>query len=128
MGDGISAAWVIGVGGVVTAVVSPLFSYLLARRASSGRVSTSDAVLLWGEAQKIRDFLNAELSELREEMNEARKEIMSLTRAVGEREASIAALKARLDERSDILSQLKEVSRLLATVASPPGYNSPGEG
>lgn len=55
----------IGVLGLLGAVVTGGFGYLIARRNTSGRVNTTDAAKLWDESNAMRQELRDEVVALR---------------------------------------------------------------
>lgn len=96
--------WAVALG-VFGVFVSPLLAFWAARRTSSGKIATSDATDLWNESQKIREFLNQQVTELRAELDqvkeEARSEIARLESLVQEKESEITQLRALLNRKDD---------------------------
>jgi len=60
--------------GLLGTLVTQLGIWLIARRAKSGRIDTSEAATLWAESQAIRTELREELAELRRENENLRRE------------------------------------------------------
>lgn len=89
----------ISVAVAVSGVLSALAGHWVARRASSGRVATSDAAVLWAQAQDMRAMLLAEKDKAEEQrdrlieaytqqtfpvLTEVNTAVMSLSAAVAE--------------------------------------------
>jgi predicted RNase H-like nuclease (RuvC/YqgF family) len=55
---------------IVIAAIAPLGAYLLAAHRMSGRVDTSTASELWGEARSIRDDYNVQLKRANERVRD----------------------------------------------------------
>lgn len=61
----------IAVIGFVTAIVTGLVSWAVAKRRNSGNIATSDAASLWTESTQMRKDLRSEVESLRTELREA---------------------------------------------------------
>lgn len=87
------------IGGLLASVIS----WLIAKRQTSGSISTSDASTLWSSAEQIRKELKQEVIERREENKELREENDKL--------------KNKLDDLQDRLSVAEsEIRRLQVLV------------
>lgn len=71
---------------LLTALAAAGATYLVAVRKTSGRVDTTEAAILWKEAEAMRQELRTEVIDLREQLKEARSEISILRDRVGELE------------------------------------------
>lgn len=111
MGD-LSLAWSMAIG-LIGILGAPLLAFWAARRTSSGRIATSDATDLWNESQKIRDFLNHQVTGLRAELTkvteEARSEIVRLEGLLVEKEIEIVKLSMMIVERDARVSRLERL-------------------
>lgn len=86
----------VGIGGVLVALVGPLATYLIAARKLSGKIDSSDATELWQESRSIRDWSKAQI-----EMLTAR------IAAVEQQNATLASANA------DLVGQIRDLSQLL---------------
>ncbi len=91
---------------IVGVVVTPLLSYLVSRRKSSGRINTTEAATLWEEAEKMREAYREEAIQLRTEAAGLRAEVAALRGEVSALTASIAEL------RSEAAATTVELARL----------------
>lgn len=81
----------LGIAAVLAAILGAVVTYLVARRAASGKIATSEATTLWGAAEQMRQELRAEVLALRAEVLALRAEAV-LTRT------QVARLERRLVE------------------------------
>lgn len=96
-------------------VVSGLVTYFIARRNTSGNISTSDAASLWKESNALRqeyrdraELLEKRLTEVNDKLQAVMEELGTLRSSSANQEAKIAALQK-------IISELQEENkRLLA--------------
>lgn len=65
-------------GGVAGSLAIGMATYLVARRQTSGRVETTDAVALWKSAEEIRGELRDDVVHLREDVHRLRGEAIIL--------------------------------------------------
>lgn len=109
MGD-VGGIWGIAVG-LIGVVVAPVLAFWAARRTSSGKIATSDATDLWNEGQKIRDFLNKQVSDLRQDLDrvkaESAAEIDRLELALLEKDKEIIRLETIIVERNARIERLE---------------------
>lgn len=108
--EDVGGVWSIGAG-LVGVVVAPLLAFWAARRTSSGRIATSDATDLWNEGQKIRDFLNSQVTSLRADLDrvkqESAAEISRLEALLREKDLEIVKLETILKERDARIFRLE---------------------
>lgn len=115
--EDVGGIWGIAVG-LAGVIVAPMLAFWAARRTSSGKIATSDATDLWNEGQKIRDFLNKQVADLRADLDKAKtesgaeisrlesmlmekeREIIRLATILGERDARIARLEQLVSQRT----------------------------
>lgn len=102
-------------------VVSGLVTYFIARRNSSGSISTSDAASLWKESNDLRQEYRerAELLEKRlEEVNERLQAVMEELSAL---KANSSTMEAKIESLKKIILELQEENkRLLAQKGQQP--------
>jgi chromosome segregation ATPase len=94
------------VGPLLGAFLGPIFTYLVAARRFSGRISNSDAASLWEESGKLR-------AEYKEEMNELRLITTRLRERVEDLEDKNESLYMENGELRKEVSRLKQENRLL---------------
>ena len=91
---------------MVGSLVGGASTYLLRRRSASGRVGTSEATVLWAQAQEMRAMLLAEKVQAeaqRDRLIESTAQLLPMLKAINEtlRQTSmtLATVLDRLDER-----------------------------
>lgn len=90
-----AAVW--SAGGVVAAgLVAAVGAYLVARRTTSGSITTSDALTLWKAAEQIRQELRDEVVARREEARTLREENARLLIRIADLEAEVDDLKGQV--------------------------------
>lgn len=128
MNIGTLAAY-IAVAAAVSGGLSALFGHWVSRRAASGRVATSDAAVLWAQAQDMRTMLLAEKNkaeEQRDRLIEAYTQQMFPV--LTEVNAAVLNLTAAVTEdirlAHEILAQVKGGERALPAVVPGDGAGS----
>jgi len=104
---------------IVGVVATPLLSYLVSRRKSSGRIDTSEAQSLWDEAAAQREAYREEATQLREEAKALRAEVAALRAEVLELTSSLAQLRSEAAATTAELARLAvERAAMVAEIAS----------
>lgn len=87
----VESPWLVA---VIGAFVLPLVTYLVAARRFSGRIESSEAADLWEESRSIRDWSQAHIKELREEIDTLRANHSECETHLAEATKRISALEA----------------------------------
>ena|SRR5690348_4274279 len=87
------APWLIAVLGLLGTALTVLGTIAVSRRQRSGRISTTEAAVLWEESSSIRQELRQELADERKARQVLEKEVALLRERTGEQEAEIKALR-----------------------------------
>lgn len=92
-----------GVAAFILASVGGLATYLVSRRSASGRISTSEAAVLWEQAQKMRAELEAQrdkAAEQRDRLIESQaSQVLPVLQLVIDSLRQITESLARLEKR-----------------------------
>ena len=96
------------VGGILTAAITGLVAYLVARRTTSGTVKTSSAETLWAEADKLRQTYREESEKNRKESEHLRNEVAGLRDEVQKLREEGAAQRAEAEAQRLESQKLRE--------------------
>jgi uncharacterized phage infection (PIP) family protein YhgE len=96
-------------------VVSGLVTYFVARRNSSGNISTSDAASLWKESNDLRQEYRDRAELLEKRLTEVNDKLQSVMEELGTLKANSATMEAKIESLKKIIAELQdENKRLLA--------------
>lgn len=95
-------------------IVSSLASYFIARRSTSGSISTSDAKSLWDESNKLRQEYRDRAESLEKQLEEVNTRLQNVLDELAKLRASSAIQIDKIDELQKIIEGLRsENQRLL---------------
>lgn len=98
--------------GVLT---SGLVTYLVARRNSSGNISTSDAASLWKESNDLRKEYRDRAELLEKRLEEVNTKLQAVMEELGTLKANSATMEAKIESLKRVITELQdENKRLLA--------------
>lgn len=80
------------------ATIAGIVTFITTRRTSKGTVQTSEASDLWKEANEIRQWLTAEVSALRAEVEVLRRNKVENEALIRQKETRILILESKLRE------------------------------
>lgn len=103
----------IAVASVLVALVSGIVTWLVSRRAKSGKIDTSEAVTLWDEGTVMRRELRDEVESLRKQLAESGAQLAEAVKAIGD-----LNLEIRHSRSETAASRLETASSRLETAAS----------
>lgn len=96
-------------------VVSGIVTYLIARRTSSGNISTSDAASLWKESNALRQEYRDRAEQLEEQLKAVNAKLQSVMDELGKLRLNSATMIEKIAELKSIIADLREENkRLLA--------------
>lgn len=96
-------------------VVSGVVSYLIARRNSSGSISTSDAKSLWDESNALRKEYRERAEALEKQLEEVNTRLQAVMDELTHLRANSGVMIEKIAELKEIIQQLRdENARLLA--------------
>lgn len=95
-------------------LVGGLINYLIAKRNTSGSISTSDAKSLWDESNKLRKEYRDRAESLEEQLEQVNARLQSVLDELAKLRASSAIQIDKIDELQKIIEGLRsENQRLL---------------
>lgn len=104
---------ILGAIGFVTATVTGLVSWAVARRRSSGTIATSDAASLWTESTQMRQDLRREVEGLRRELRETVDKLdAAIAQLVIANEAAAAAREETRIARDETAALREEIKNI----------------
>lgn len=96
-------------------VVSGLVTYFIARRNSSGSISTSDAASLWKESNDLRQEYRERAELLETRLTEVNDKLQAVMEELGTLKANSTTMEAKIESLKKVISELQEENkRLLA--------------
>lgn len=96
-------------------VVSGLVTYFIARRNTSGNISTSDAASLWEESNNLRKEYRDRAELLEKRLTEVNDKLQAVMEELGNLKANSATMEAKIESLKKIIAELQEENkRLLA--------------
>lgn len=96
-------------------VVSGLVTYAIARRNSSGSISTSDAASLWKESNDLRQEYRERAELLETRLQEVNSKLQSVMTELSALKANSKNMEAKIESLKAIIAELQEENkRLLA--------------
>ena len=108
-------AWVTPVLVFAGVVVSGLVTYFIARRNSSGNISTSDAASLWKESNALRQEYRDRAELLEKRLTEVNEKLQAVMEELSTLKANSATMEAKIESLKRIIAELQdENKRLLA--------------
>lgn len=107
--------WVAPVLVLVGIAVSSAVTWLIARRTTSGSISTSDAASLWAESNALRKEYRERAETLERQLEEVNTKLQTMTEELGKLRGNSDIMVKKIEELKIIISELKaENERLLA--------------
>lgn len=96
-------------------VVSGVVTYLIARRTSSGNISTSDAASLWKESNALRQEYRERAEQLEKRLTEVNDRLEAVMEELNTLRSSSAGMEAKIESLKKVIAELQEENkRLLA--------------
>lgn len=107
--------WVAPVLVLVGIFVSSTVTWLIARRNTSGSISTSDAASLWAESNALRKEYRDRAEALEKQLREVNTKLETMTEELTKLRGNSEIMVAKIEELKQIIAELKaENERLLA--------------
>lgn len=96
-------------------VVSGLVTYFIARRNTSGNISTSDAASLWKESNDLRQEYRDRAELLEKQLTEVNDKLQAVMEELGTLKANSSSMESKIESLKAIIAELQEENkRLLA--------------
>ncbi len=113
--EGLATPLLVFAGVVVTATVSGVVTYFVARRSTSGNVTTSAAAELWAESNKLRAEYKERAEKLEARLEEVNDQLSKVMSQLSELKTSSVMQDGKIAELQRIIKELREENqRLLA--------------
>lgn len=107
-------AWVAPVLVLVGICISSVVTWLIARRSTSGSISTSDAASLWAESNALRKEYRDRAEQLEAQLQEVNDKLQTMTDELSKLRANSDVMVTKIEELKQIISELRtENARLL---------------
>lgn len=102
-------------------IVSGLVTYFIARRNSSGNISTSDAASLWKESNALRQEYRERAESLEEQLEAVNEKLQAVMEELSMLKANSSSMEAKIESLKKIIADLQEENkRLLAQKGQQP--------
>lgn len=96
-------------------VVSGIVTYFIARRNTSGNISTSDAASLWQESNTLRKEYRERAENLEKQLEAVNTKLQSVMDELGKLRLNSATMIEKINELKEVIESLREENkRLLA--------------
>jgi peptidoglycan hydrolase CwlO-like protein len=108
-------AWLSSVLVLVGIAVSSFVTWAIAKRSTSGSISTSDAASLWAESNALRKEYRDRAETLEKQLEEVNSKLQTMTDELTKLRGSSTIMVKKIEELKVIIAELKaENERLLA--------------
>lgn len=94
-------------------IVSGIVTYFVARRNTSGNISTSDAASLWAESNKLRQEYRERAESLEKQLEAVNTKLQSVMDELGNLRINSANMIEKIAELKGIINQLRDENRRL---------------
>lgn len=107
--------WITPVAVFLGVLASSAVTYLIAKRNTSGSISTSDAASLWKESNDLRQEYRKRAEDLEKQLTEVNAKLQSVMDELGKLRMNSATMIEKIAELKATINQLREENkRLLA--------------
>lgn len=94
-------------------IVSGVVTYFVAKRNTSGSISTSDAASLWAESNKLRQEYRERAESLEKQLEAVNTKLQSVMDELGNLRINSANMIEKIAELKAIINQLRDENRRL---------------
>ena len=105
--------WFPGILAILTAAISGLVAYQIAKRQHSGRIETSAAADLWNESRSIREVLKQQVSELTKDLEQSHVERLQFKTELEQLKLSLVEAQGQNRQLAAQLTQVREENEML---------------
>lgn len=99
---------------LVGVATSSFVTWLIAKRSTSGSISTSDAASLWAESNKLRKEYRDRAETLEKQLEEVNDKLQAMTEELTKLRVNSDVMVEKIEELKQIISELRtENKRLL---------------
>lgn len=107
--------WITPITVLIGVVVSSTITYFIARRTTSGSISTSDAASLWAESNRLRQEYRERAESLEQQLEQVNTKLQSVMDELSKLRINSATMIEKIAELKSIIAGLREENkRLLA--------------
>lgn len=107
--------WITPIAVFLGVIVSSVVTYFVAKRNTSGSISTSDAASLWKESNELRQEYRQRAEDLERQLSEVNNKLQSVMDELGKLRINSSTMIEKITELKGIISGLREENkRLLA--------------
>lgn len=100
---------------IITSAITGAVTYLIAKRGTSGSISTSDAASLWKESNDLRQEYRKRAEDLEQQLRDVNTKLQEVMDELGKVRANSETLIDKITELKGIIADLREENtRLLA--------------
>lgn len=97
-------------------VVGGLVTYFVARRNTSGNVSTSDAASLWKESNQLRSEYKERAEKLEARLEEVNNQLSEVMKQLTDMKGNNMVMESQIKELQRIISELREENQRLLSL------------
>lgn len=105
--------WFPGILAILTAAISGLVAYQIAKRQHSGRIETSAAADLWAESRSIREILKQQVSELTKDLEQSHVERLKFKTELEQLKLSLVEAQGQNRQLAAQLTQVRGENEML---------------
>lgn len=108
--------WITPVAVLLGVCASSTVTWFIAKRSTSGSISTSDAASLWEESNNLRQEYRQRATDLEKQLKEVNDKLQSVMDELGKLRGDNSALLEKIAELKGILSALREENKRLLSL------------
>lgn len=108
--------WIAPVLVLVGIIISSVATWLIARRSTSGNISTSDAASLWAESNSLRAEYKDRAEKLEQRLEEVNIQLQTVMAELSKIKSNSSTMIKKIDELKRIISKLRAENKRLLTL------------
>lgn len=109
-------AWITPVAVFLGVIVSSAVTYLIAKRNTSGSISTSDAASLWKESNALRQEYRQRAEDLEKQLEAVNTKLQAVMDELGKLRINSATMIEKIAELKAIIADLREENKRLLSL------------
>ena len=98
---------------IIAPIITATGAYMIAKRKTSGSISTSEAATLWKESNELRQEYRKRAEQLEERLEEVNKKLQSVMEELGKLRLNSANMIEKITELKRIIEELRQENKRL---------------